>query len=107
MILCSGSGVVFVVEVYSNIRVQERQWAEIQSHQRKISLEDFLAQAVEKKKELSRVLNGLEESVPDTFKGIAEVIDIVQEGAQWFPGGNKDMKVRHMNIFYCILIVIT
>jgi len=52
-----------------------------------------LAQTVEKKKELSLVLSRLEGCVPDTFKGITEVVDILQEGTQWFPGGYKDMKV--------------
>ena len=39
------------------------------------------------------VLRSLEEGVPATVEAIAEKMEVLQEGALWFPGGSKEMRV--------------
>ena len=41
------------------------------------------------------VLRSLEEGVPATVEAIAEKMEVLQEGALWFPGGSKEMRVGH------------
>ncbi len=79
--------------------IKNKQWAEIQAHRRKISLENFLSLAAEKKEELGQVLSHLEQCLPSTFKEVSKVVETFQEGAQWFAGGNKDMRVRLLGLF--------
>ena len=73
--------------------MQSRQWAEIQAHSRRISLAEFLSLAEENKKELRDVLVHLDASLPSTVQGITEVVELLQAGTLWFPGGNKEMRV--------------
>ncbi len=73
---------------------QVRQWGEIQARSRKISYSDFLSLAERKKEELVDILRGLEEGgAPLTREGIAQMAETLQEGAMWFPGGSKEMRV--------------
>ena len=70
-----------------------KQWGEIQAHSRKLSYTDFLSLAEQKRAELDAVLRGLEGGVPSSLEGIGQVVEVLQEGASWFPGGSKEMRV--------------
>lgn len=73
---------------------QARQWGEIQARSRKLSYSDFLSLAERKREELIGILRGLEECVaPLTHKSVVEMVEMLQEGATWFPGGSKEMRV--------------
>ena len=39
------------------------------------------------------MLHGLEEGVPSTMEGVQQMVEVLQEGALWFPGGSKEMRV--------------
>ena len=73
--------------------LQVKQWGEIQAHSRKMSYSKFISLAGQKREELVGVLRSLEEGVPATLKAIAEKMELLQEGALWFPGGSKEMRV--------------
>lgn len=70
-----------------------KQWGEIQAHSRKISYRSFLSLAEQKRAELVEVLQCLEEGLPETVEAIAGRVEVLQEGALWFPGGSKEMRV--------------
>lgn len=74
--------------------LQVKQWGEIQAHSRKLSYSSFLSLAEQKREELVAVLRSLEEGMPATLEAIAERMEVLQEGALWFPGGSKEMRVR-------------
>ena len=71
-----------------------KQWGEIQALSRKVSYDDFLALAEKSKEELVEVLRSLEEAVPPTKERIVQMVEVLQEGALWFPGGSKELRVR-------------
>lgn len=70
-----------------------QQWGEIQARSRKLSYAEFLSLAKQKRLELDKVLCVLEEGVPSSLQEISEVVEVLQEGASWFPGGSKEMRV--------------
>ena len=48
----------------------------------------------EERAKLEACLEELEKDTPASLEEISKVLDILQEGPQWFSGGNKEMKVR-------------
>lgn len=77
---------------------QVKQWAEIQAYSRKLSCTDFLSLAEKKRAELEVCLRGLEEGTPPTVEGISQVVELLQEGSLWYPGGSKEMRVSHITV---------
>ena len=73
---------------------QVKQWGEIQARSRKLSYSDFLSLAERKREELVGILHEMEEGgAPLTPERIVQMVEVLQEGATWFPGGSKEMRV--------------
>jgi hypothetical protein len=66
-----------------------------------MSYSNFLSLAEQKRKELVTVMQSLEEGLPETMEAIAERIEVLQEGALWFPGGTKEMRVSYRGVWRC------
>ena len=73
-----------------------KQWGEIQARSRKMTYNEFLSLAKRKRTDLDRVLHVLKESVPTSLQEIKEMTDVLEEGAVWFPGGSKEMRVNDL-----------
>ena len=73
--------------------LQVRQWGEIHALSRRMSYSNFMSLARQKREEVEEVLRSLEDGMPATVEVIAEKMEVLQEGALWFPGGSKEMKV--------------
>lgn len=70
-----------------------KQWGEIQARSRKMTYDEFLSLATQKRADLATVLHTLKESVPMSLQGVREMAEVLEEGALWFPGGSKEMRV--------------
>ena len=73
-----------------------KQWGEIQARSRKLSYPDFLSLVKEKRAELDKVLLGLQEAVPSSLQAVSDMVEVILEGASWFPGGNKELRVSRI-----------
>ena len=75
------------------LMLQVRQWGEIHALSRRMSYSNFMSLARQKREEVEEVLRSLEDGMPASVEAIAEKMEVLQEGALWFPGGSKEMKV--------------
>ena len=63
-----------------------------------MTYDEFISHAKQKRADLDGVLHTLKESVPTSLQEIKEMAEVLEEGAVWFPGGSKEMRVSGLHL---------